>query len=200
MRKPGQEHMAVKSTQLAARRFLSDGRGLAALEFALLAPLLLVLYFVTMEVAQALDVNKKVNRAGGMVGDLVTQQTDIKSSELDAIMRIGEATLQPYNRSQPTVVVTAIKVSDEATPKATVDWSRQLVGGASGAGLAKGTEITIPPSLMIKGSFLIRAESALSYSPIVTWAASGSKTLNLPMDETYYLRPRMSTTISCTDC
>jgi len=200
MDKPGKTDMALISARAAARRFLGDGHGLAALEFALLAPLLLVLYFVTMEVAQALEVNKKLNRAGGMVGDLVTQQIDIKAAELDAIMRIGEATLQPYNRSQAAIAVTAIKVSDDATPKATVDWSRQLVGGASSAGLAKGTEVTLPPSLMIKGSFLIRAESALAYSPIATWAASGSKTLNLPMDETYYLRPRMSTTISCTDC
>ena len=79
----------------------SDRRGVAAVEFALIVPLLLSMYFVTMEVAQAIEANKKVGRVGNMVADLVTQQQKISKSELEAIMTIGEATLQPYNRSKP---------------------------------------------------------------------------------------------------
>ena len=86
---------------------------MAALEFALIVPLLLSMYFVTMEVSQAIETNKKVGRIGSMVADLVTQQQTITKSELEGIMRIGEATLQPYNRSKPTIIVTAIEVTNE---------------------------------------------------------------------------------------
>ena len=190
-----------------ARRLVRDSRGVAALEFALIVPLLLALYFVTMEVAQAIEVNKKVARVGNMVADLVTQQQEIRKSELEGIMRIGEATLQPYNRSQPDIIITAIEVTDETTPKTQVVWSRRLIKGSFSAGPAKGTPTEVPPALRIKGSFLVRAESTLAYEPIITWAADAKTTLGLAaafdsisMAETYYLRPRMSTTIPCLDC
>src|SRR5690606_19494517 len=93
-----------------ARLMLRDRTGVAALEFALIVPLLLALYLVTMEVAQAIEANKKVARVGSMVADLVTQMPEITKSELEGVMRIGEATLQPYNRSKPTIMVTAIEV------------------------------------------------------------------------------------------
>lgn len=189
------------------RRFARDARGVAALEFALIVPLLLMLYFVTMEVAQAIEVNKKVGRAGSMVADLVTQQQEMSKTELESIMRIGEATLQPYNRSQIDIEITAIEVTNDATPKIQVVWSRKLVNGTFSAGAAKGTAADIPPKLTIKGSFLIRARSSLGYKPVISWVASDKATLGLtaafdsiPMAETYYLRPRMSTTIPCLDC
>ena len=190
-----------------ARRLFSDRSGVAALEFALIVPLLLCLYFVTMEVAQAIETNKKVGRVGAMTADLVTQMQEINKSELEGIMRLGEATLQPYNRSQLNLTLTAIEVTDEATPKIQVVWSRRLINGAFSAGPAKGTAVVIPPALRIKGSFLVRAESTLSYEPVITWAASAKSTLGLAaafdgisMAETYYLRPRRSTTIPCADC
>jgi Flp pilus assembly protein TadG len=191
-----------------ARLMFRDRTGVAALEFALIAPLLLALYFVTMEVAQAIAVDKKVARVGSMVADLVTQMPEISKSELNAIMSIGEATLQPYNRSKPTITITAIEVTDETTPKAQVEWSRKLVDGAPSPGLAKDEIITnLPPALKIKGTFLVRVESSLAYKPVITWVASGKTTLGLTaafdvisMKETYYLRPRRSTAIPCSNC
>ena len=79
---------------------------MAAVEFALIAPLLLSMYFVTMEVAQGIEANKKVGRVGSMVADLVTQQSELTPDQLKAIMQIGESILQPYNRSSPKIVVT----------------------------------------------------------------------------------------------
>jgi Flp pilus assembly protein TadG len=199
--------MSIKTTAASffgrGQQFLRDRRGLAAIEFALLAPLLIALYFLAMEAGRAIEANGKVDRIGAMVGDLVTQQPTVNASDLDAIMRIGEATLQPYIRSQPTITVTAIEISDEAQPKARVVWSRKLADGAFSAGEAKDEEVTIPPSLMIAGSFLIRAESNLNYQPVITWVASGERSFgfdSISMGEAYYLRPRMSRTISCPDC
>jgi Flp pilus assembly protein TadG len=191
-----------------ARLMFRDRKGVAALEFALIVPLLLSLYFVTMEVSQAIEVNKKVGRIGSMAADLVTQMPEINKSELEGIMRIGEATVQPYNRSQPSIIITAIEVTDETTPKVQVVWSRKLINGTFSAGPATGTAVTdLPPALKIKGSFLVRAESSLSYRPVITWAASSKTTLGLAaafdsisMAETYYLRPRRSTSIPCTNC
>lgn len=189
------------------RRFLPESRGVAALEFALVAPLLLCLYFVTMEVSQGIESNKKVGRVASMVADLVTQQQEMNPSELEGILRIGESIMQPYNRSSPKIVVTAIEVTDDNTPKVKVVWSRKLEGGSFSVDAAKGTDTTVPDKLKIKGTFLIRVQTSLNYLPVIAWTADQKADLglaaaftNIDMSEQYFLRPRMSQTIPCKDC
>ncbi|WP_246591708.1 TadE/TadG family type IV pilus assembly protein [Aminobacter anthyllidis] len=193
--------------QSCTRALVGDKRGVAAIEFAIIAPLLLSLYFVTMEVSQGIETNKKVSRVGSMVADLVTQQQTIKKSEIDAIMKIGESILQPYNRSVGKIVITAIEITDEATPKVKVVWSRKLVNGVASVDAPKEAPTTVPAALKIKGTFLIRVKSDLEYKPVITWAAESKPALGLAaafdgisMSETYYLRPRMSQSIPCSDC
>ncbi|WP_192358287.1 TadE/TadG family type IV pilus assembly protein [Mesorhizobium mediterraneum] len=200
-------HMRVAGICTKAIRFCCDRRGVAAVEFAFIVPVLLIMYFMTMEASQAIETSKKVSRIGSMVADLVTQQQTITAADLDAIMQIGNSTLQPYNRSTPEIIITAIQVTDEATPKVVVVWSRKMVGGAFSAGAAKNSITTVAPTLEIKGTFLIRVESNLAYQPIITWSADSEKRLGLSsafdsisMRETYYLRPRRSPTIPCSTC
>ncbi|TIL82533.1 MAG: pilus assembly protein, partial [Mesorhizobium sp.] len=186
-------HRGILAAWARATRFCADRRGVAAIEFAFIVPLLLVMYFVTMEASQAIETSKKVSRIGSMVADLVTQQNTISKADLDAIMKIGTSTLKPYNRSTPKIVITAIEVTTDTTPKVQVVWSRKLDNGATSADAAKTTTTTIPTALNVKGTFLIRVESDLAYEPIITWAADSQERIGLTsayshisMRETYY--------------
>jgi Flp pilus assembly protein TadG len=65
----------------------------------------------------------------------------------------------------------------------------------------------VPNTLKIRNTFLIRVESDLAYKPVITWTADQKQVLGLAaafdginMSEEYYLRPRISTTITCGDC
>lgn len=209
----GQRVMRYRSSSRLSRiavwlaRLAGDRQGAAAIEFAFIAPLLLALYFVTMEVSQAIEANKKVGRIGSMVADLITQQPSINKAEVEAIMRIGEALLQPYNRTKPEIIVTAIQIDEDANPKVQVVWSRKLKDGTPGEGPAKKSATTVPPKLNINDTFLIRVESKLSYTPMVAWSTGEKEALGLAaafdsisMHESYYLRPRLSATIPCNDC
>jgi Flp pilus assembly protein TadG len=189
-------------------RFSSNRKGVAAVEFALIVPILLVMYFMTMEASQAIETSKKVSRIGSMVADLVTQQPTIVKADLDAIMQIGTSTIQPYNRSTPNITITAIQVTTDTPPKVNVVWSRKVLNGVNSVGVTAGTATTVPSTLKVAGTFLIRVESNLAYSPIINWqpdtqqklGLTQSLTTTIPMGETYYLRPRRSLTIPCSDC
>lgn len=190
-----------------ARMLASDTRGIAAIEFAFVVPIMLSLYFVTMEVSQAIEIDKKVSRVGSTVADLITQQQSISVSEVDGVLKIGESILQPYNRSSSKITVTAIEITTDATPKVQVAWSRKLVNGTTSVAVAKGTPTTVPPALLTPGGFLIKVESTLDYKPVIAWAAEDKPVLGLAaafdsiaMSETYYLRPRQSATVPCADC
>ncbi|MDX8444154.1 TadE/TadG family type IV pilus assembly protein [Mesorhizobium captivum] len=200
-------HWKISAITAKALRFCRDRQGVAAIEFAFIVPVLLIMYFITMEASQAIETSKKVSRIGSMVADLVTQQTTVKKADLDAIMKIGTSTLQPYNRSTPTIIITGIQITDEASPRVRVAWSRKLVGTTYSADALKDSITTVPATLNIRNTFLVRVESDLGYKPIITWSADGSKTLgltsafnNISMGETYYLRPRRGPTVPCSDC
>lgn len=191
----------------ATVRFCKDRRGVAAIEFAFLAPVLLAMYFVTMEISQGIETNKKVSRVASMVADLVTQQSSVTETDLKAIMDIGTSTLQPYNRSTPTITISSIVISSDATPTVKIDWSRKITAGVFSTDVTKGTVTTVPPTLKIAGTTLIRVKAELSYQPVITWAAGSKQPLGLsaafdsiPMSETYYLRSRVSNQVICTTC
>jgi Flp pilus assembly protein TadG len=197
-----------KKAGLRARAagFLADRRGVAAIEFAFMVPVLLVMYLLSMEAYQAIETSKKVARVGSMVADLVTQQQSVSTADLAAIMKIGESTMQPYNRSMPKVVITAIQMdSDEEAPQAQIVWSYQMENGIYGP--SPGASNSIPSALKTPNAFLIRVQSTLDYKPIMTWSGDSEQKPgfldvfgSLAMGQTYYLRPRMSLTIPCTDC
>jgi Flp pilus assembly protein TadG len=189
------------------RRLITDKRGVAAIEFAFVAPLLLMTYLASMEISLAIEASKKVSRAASMVADLIAQQPTMTKAEIEAIMAIGGSLLQPYNRSGLTLTVTAIAITNEATPQVKVAWSRKLEKGEPKAGVAAGTATTVPQKLKIAGSFLVRVESVLDYKPVIAWSDSQKASLGLvaaigemTMTDTYHLRPRMSQTIPCSDC
>lgn len=188
-------------------QLLSDRRGVAAIEFAFVAPLLLMTYLASMEISLAIEASKKVSRAASMVADLIAQQPTMSKAEIEAIMAIGGSLLQPYNRSGLTITVTAIAIGNKSTPQVKVAWSRMLEKGEPKAGVAAGTATTVPEKLKIAGSFLVKVESVLEYKPVIAWSDSQKASLGLvaaigemTMKDTYHLRPRMSQTIPCGDC
>ena len=188
---------------------LSDRRGVAAVEFAFIVPVLLCMYFITMEASQGIGVNKKVSRIGSAVADLITQQSQIQASEVIAIMKIGKSIIQPYNRSDPTIEVTAIQFDTNSTPVARVAWSLKLKPDGSATQVATRNDIVSDSQLAkirASGAFYIRVTSKLDYDPVITWSEDTepigllASFSNIHMGETFYLRPRISTTIPCPDC
>ena len=166
------------------KRLARSRQGVAAIEFAFIAPVLLILYFMTMEVSQAIETNKKVGRAASMIADLITQQPTVSKSELDAIMQIGIATIEPYNRSKLSIYAEGIQIANDATAKPTVAWSRRMVNGGTpepDTSLKPGDTIDVPTELRVAGTFLVRVQTKLGYRPVITWSADRPRALtNMP--------------------
>lgn len=185
------------------RRLSGDSKGAAAVEFALIAPLLITLYLGTQEISLALNINKKVGRTSSAVGDLIAQQdTEIKVADLKDIMKVGAATMQPYSITKPELWVTGIQISTSGA--ATVAWSQKLVENTTySVPYAAGSAVTVPTKLKINDTFLVKVETKLKYRPITSWSITTNKSSGYAyfnMAEVYYLRPRNSNSISCIGC
>ncbi|PSH68350.1 pilus assembly protein [Phyllobacterium brassicacearum] len=188
-----------------AKRFLSDKRGVAAMEFAFIAPILIALYLGSIEATSGLDVNKKLGRSTNMVADLVTQQQTINTDQLRDIMEIGTALLLPYRSDTPQITITAINIPAAGSP--TVAWSRRVVNNVFSRPYAPGSNVVLDPNLVIPGTTVIRVETKIAYVPLMAFnykdsvgtAAGGSK-LGIPMGRTAFGRVRQGTAVACSNC
>ncbi len=185
------------------RRLSLDSKGAAAVEFALIAPLLITLYLGTQEISLALNINKKVGRTSSAVGDLIAQEdTEIAVADLKDIMKVGAATMQPYSITKPELWITGIQISTAGA--ATVAWSQKLVENTTySVPYAAGSAVVVPAKLKINDTFLVKVETKLRYRPITSWTITTNKSSGqtyFNMAEIYYLRPRNSNSLSCIGC
>ena len=60
------------SIERRLRRLIGDERGVSAVEFALLLPLMLTLYLGAVEVSQGIGADRKVTLTARTIGDLVS--------------------------------------------------------------------------------------------------------------------------------
>lgn len=187
------------------RRFARDRRGVAGLEFALIAPILILLWLGSIEVTGGADVNKNLGRATSMVADLVTQQQTITQTQISGIMDIGRATLLPYQRDTPQITITAINVSSAGA--ATVAWSRRRVNGADTTPFQPGTAVALDANLLIPGTSVIRVQMNIAYVPIIAWTiaghvdtAAGDNVVGLSMAKTSFGRVRQGGAVACSNC
>ena len=190
------------------RRFKRNGDGIAAVEFALIVPLLLAMYLGTIEISNGITVNKRVSRVASTVADLVTQQATVSKSSLEDILEIGAAIMFPYDTTLPVITVVGIEVDDDHPDGGEIIWSRRYNKGSFDGGLGSGlgTKIDVPTKLRIDETFIVKVTAEIEYRPIVTWIigektdGDGNTYTALDMSEEYYLRPRLSNEVLCTDC
>ena len=166
-------------------RIVSDARGATAVEFALITPAILSLFFGTAEVSTGVAVDRKVTITARSLSDLVAQSTTISDTDMTNIFNAASSIMTPYPTAPMTAKVTAVNI--DASLNATVGWSSALNTTARTTGSA----VTIPAGLKIANTQLIWSEISYGYTPAVAKYISG--TLNLT--DQFFARPRQSTTI-----
>jgi Flp pilus assembly protein TadG len=171
-------------------RFRQDRRGVSAIEFAFIAPVLILIYFSVAELCQALLAERKVAHAASAVGDLVAQVPTITPSGLTDVYNAASSIVAPFPLSPMQIRVSS--VTTDANNNATVAWSNAQNTSA----LAKGSSITLPTNLLTANQSVIVSEVKYSYtSPINYWFKNA-----INFDQVFYLRPRQSSTITCAAC
>ncbi len=182
-----------------ATRFGQETKGVAAIEFAFLAPLMLLMYVGTMEVSNAVSANRKLSRVSSTVGDLLTQTTCYTDATLTDIMKIADDIMFPFSDTLK-IQINGVKVVG-GVPK--VQWSRGYYGALQ---LATGANYTVPDKIKVEGNFLVAAKIDMNYAPAIGWLTYGTgNNLNrdnsaITMKEEMFLRPRIGDTITLNAC
>lgn len=110
------------------QRFLGQTRAVAAVEFALILPVMLLVYLGSTEAGVLFTVDRKVQQVAGAVGDLVARTNlTLTQSQMEDYFQAASGIMTPYSANEVLQVVTAVAVGDDGTTE--VLWSVEYQGG-----------------------------------------------------------------------
>ena len=159
------------------RRFAHDCEGVAVVEFALIAPVLILLYFGLAQLGLGLTAQRRVSHAASAVGDLAAQADVIDDDDRNNIFAASTTMIQPFDAGPLQLRITSMTVQDGKT--GLVNWSEVKSPGQADLPViaCKAVIATIPTDLpVVKGDNLIMAEAVYRYhSPISYLMASDYK-------------------------
>jgi Flp pilus assembly protein TadG len=171
-----------------ARRFGRDARGVSAVEFALVLPLMMTMYLGGSEVSQAITASRKVSLVSRTVADLASQSAGITNSSMTNILNASAAVAAPFPKAKLKVTVSQVKI--DANNAATIEWSDTLNGTQHGVG----SSVALPAALNVANTWLIWTEAEYTYEPTFGSNITGT----LALKDQMYMRPRISSSVTRT--
>jgi len=190
--------------RLAAARLLNDCSGIAATEFAVIVPIMLVIFFGTVEISSGVAVDRKVTLVARTLSDLTSQAppptqsqswSTVDDNYLQNAFTATIAILQPYAASPVKLTLSEIYV-DSTGKVATIQWSKAatFASGATQATLVASSRNAtddvssiVPPALLVKQTYLIFSEVSYLYTPAIGYVMAKA---GVTLSDVAYTRPR----------
>jgi Flp pilus assembly protein TadG len=167
---------------LALRRLIGDRRGVSAVEFALLAPMMIAIYFGCIGISDGVAIDRKVSLTAAALANLTAQVSSISTSDMTNIFNASSAIIAPYSAGKLKMTISCLNIDKDK--KVTVKWSETKNG-------SKRTSFSFDSSnsaLKVASSQLIYAEVTYDYEPVVGTAIVSDLTLSDHM----FMSPRIS--------
>ena len=166
----------------AALDLSGDKRGVAAIEFAMIMPVMLVLFFGTVEFSSGVAVDRKVTLMARTLSDLVSQNISVNDTQITNIFNASTGVMTPYSATPLKSTITELFI-DPATKVARVQWSK------GDAPRGAGTTVAIPAALQVGDTYLIYSEVSYLYTPAVGYVMAKA---GINLSDFTYTRPRQS--------
>jgi len=170
-----------RKARCSARQFRTDTRAIAATEFAVIVPLMLVMFFGTVEFSSAVAIDRKVTLMARTLSDLTSQSTSVADTDMTNFFNASTGIMTPYASALALSTISELYV-DPTTKVARVQWSK------GSAARTQGTTVSIPTTLAIGGTYLIFSEVSYTYTPSVGFVLKSG----IPLNDVAYTRPRQS--------
>ncbi len=162
------------------RDLWADQRGVSAIEFALIAPVMIIILFGAVELNILLSADRKVTQTTSTIADLVAQDDIITTDEMADIFTASGAIMQPYDGAPLQMRVTSVVMDNNGN--VAVDWSE----GSNMTPRATGSSVVVPIGILQPNSSVIMAETVYDFDTSIGTFLKAPIALN----DTFYLRPR----------
>ena len=161
-------------------KFRGARDGMAAVEFAMILPVMLVLVFGAIEVTSALICKTNTSNTASTAADLISQESSVGTTDMNNVFAALSALTFPFSQTGLKIIITS--AIDDGKGGVKVDWSKTNTGTAH----TPGSPITVPTGLVSSGGSVIIAEVTYSYAPPTNWLVQ----IPIAMSNTFYSHPR----------
>ncbi len=155
-------------------------QGISAVEFALIAPLLITLYLGAIELSLLMEADRRVTQTSASLGDLTARLSTVTDSDMAEMFAAAKVLMEPYDANSAEMRISSIVDNGDGNPK--VAWS----DAHNMSPYNNGETVTIPTGIMPSPGSIIMAEVSYEYESSFGYIISTSKTIS----DKFYLRPR----------
>lgn len=173
----------VKAPRVKLRGFKAwkrNEKGVSAVEFALIAPLLIALYLGCVELSLMLRADRAITSTSSAVGDLTARLSVVTDDDLQDIFAGVQLMMTNVDMSKAKIRLTSI--SDDGNGSTTVDWSE----GYQITALTEGSPVTVPSGIISSGGSVIMSEVEYTYESKIALFFD----TDMQIKDKFYLRPR----------
>lgn len=168
--------------------------GVAAIEFAFIAPIMLFMYFGMAEIATAISVDRQVSHSANVAGDLATQSEKVSAAEMSEIMT-ATMMVMGIPTSKYDGVTIEIASYARAADDSIIEMGKATLKGANGKDLPNFDAASLDKRILSSSSGVVVARVNYIYEPL--------KLRYMPSDfdltETFMLKPRKSANVDIED-
>jgi Flp pilus assembly protein TadG len=174
------------------RRFLRDRGGLAAVEFAFVAPILILAYFGVAELCGAMLSQRKTSHVASAIGDLTAQYSAPSTTDISNFFAAGQTIMSPSDTTSLQMRISAVQENAAGTA-ATVIWS---CASANWTKIPVTTPEVLQANLITANQSVIMSEAKYTYTSPVSYILPAAFNYSY----TFYLRPRIVDPIPSPGC
>ena len=172
------------------RRLGRSSDGMAAVEFAMIVPIMFLLFVGSVEFSQAITVDRRVTQIASSTADLVAREKQVSTSDVDGIMQIIDQLMAPYDVSRLKVTILNVYSQMNNAADTRVCWSHNHNGGTST--YSPEQAYTLPPGILEAGNSVVIAEVIYDYQPLIFNYFIQTA---FALKEKFYLKPRLSKSV-----
>lgn len=168
------------------RKAGSNEDGVSSIEFALIAPFLLLLYFGGVEMSLLMLADRQITSTSATMGDLTSRLLTFTNQDEINVFRASEALLSTVDPRDAQLRVSSLANNGGTI---TVVWSE---ANANTTELPIGSTVAdIPPGIVPDGGTIIMTETEFEYTSELGFFLKGTRTLQ----DRFFLRPRRTNSI-----
>jgi len=183
----------LRALRRTTRDFKTNQSGVAAIEFALIAPIMIGIYFGLAEIAAAINVNRGISHTANVVGDLATQNTEVNNDDVEEIFAAAIRVLNLRDVSEVTIELASYQMDNQTPPQPELIGMATLNPGS--ASLTDFDPATVDTRILNSTSGVVVARIGYNYTPLMLRYTDST----IQLKETFLLKPRRSASVPIGD-